>query len=94
MHKRRDLLDRISENYLKKHEVACEMFLRMLWEHYVKIDLETGNQLADIFYDLYINKNKASYDDIVFKYNIGLSTLNRYRIRFNELAEKLLPAQL
>lgn len=94
MRKRIDLLDDISDKYINQQDKACEMFLRMLWDYYVKNDLETGDQLGEIFYSLYMNADKLSYDAIVFKYSIGLSTLGRYRKRFNELAMKLLPEHL
>lgn len=71
---------------------SCEMFLRMLCDYYTKNDLETGNQLGDIFYALYLSDDNLSYDEIVYAYNIGLSTLKRYRKRFNDLAAKLLPS--
>ncbi len=67
------------------------MFLRMVWDYYVKNDLETGDQLADIFYALYMNSEELTYDEIVYRFNIGLSTLSRYRKRFNKLANILLP---
>ncbi len=70
--------------------VACGMFLRTLWEYYLKNDLETGDQLSTIFYALYMSNDNLSCDEIVYKYNIGLSTLVRYRQRFNGLANKLL----
>jgi len=56
-----------------------------------KNDLETGDQSADIFYALYMNSEELTYDEIVYKFNIKLTTLRRYRKRFNVLAEKLLP---
>lgn len=94
MHKRKDLLDKIKYKFLVLSDIASEMFLRMLWDYYVKSDIETGDQLSDIFYTLYMSNKDMSYDSIVYKYSIGLSTLNRYRIRFNKLALKLLPPSL
>ncbi len=91
MRKKYDLLDEISNKYIIQHDTASGMFLRMVWDYYVKNDLETGDQLADIFYALYMNSEELTYDEIVYKFNIGLSTLRRYRKRFNVLARKLLP---
>ena len=90
MRKRIDILDEIKYRYFHLQDVSCGMFLRNLWEYYLKNDLETGDQLSDIFHDLYMTEEEASYDEIVFKFSIGLSTLGRYRQRFNGLADKLL----
>jgi len=91
MHKRKDFLDEVKYKYIHLQDKSCEIFLRTLWDYYVKNDLETGDQLGDIFYALYLSRDNLSYDEIVYKYNIGLSTLKRYRKRFNDLAAKLLP---
>ena len=91
MRKKNELLDEISNKYITQHDTASGMFLRMVWDYYVKNDLETGDQLADIFYALYLNSEELTYDEIVYKFSIGLSTLSRYRRRFNKLARKLLP---
>lgn len=91
MHKRKDLLDKISEAYLNLHDLPSKAFLNLIEDYYEKVDFELDTNLSDIFYELYLSKEKLSYDVIVIKFNIGLSTLNRYRLRFNELAEKLLP---
>lgn len=91
MRKRKDFLDGVRYKYIHLHNKSCEMFLRTLWDYYVKNDLETGDQLGDIFYELYLSDDNLSYDEIVCKYHIGLSTLRRYRKRFNDLAAKLLP---
>lgn len=91
MRKRTDLLDEIRYKYIHKFDVASEMFLLSLLDYYVKNDLETGDQLSDIFRVLYMQRETLSYDQIVYKFNIGLSTLSRYRKRFNNLAKKLLP---
>ena len=90
MHKRNDTLDKIKYKYLSLHDVSCGVFLRTLWEYYLKSDLETGDALSDIFYTLYMSDEHLSYDEIALKYSIGLTTLNRYRQRFNGLADKLL----
>ena len=90
MRKKNDLLDEIRYKYITQHDTASGMFLRMVWDYYVKNDLETGDQLADIFYALYMNSEELTYDEIVYKFNIGLSTLSRYRRRFNYMARKLL----
>lgn len=93
MNKRQDLLDEISENYLRKHDMPSKAFLNIIADYYEKVDFELETNLSDIFFDLFLCKDKLCYDKIVEKYNIGLSTLNRYRIRFNDLAKKLLPKQ-
>lgn len=91
MRKKNDLLNEIRYKYIIQHDTASGMFLRMVWDYYAKNDLETGDQLADIFYALYMNSEELTYDEIVYKFNIGLTTLSRYRKRFNVLARKLLP---
>lgn len=92
MNKRKDILDEIRYKYLHSKDVGCEMFLRMMLDYYVKNDLVTGDHLAPIFYSLYMSPESTTFDNIVYKYSIGLSTLNRYRKNFNKLAVKLLPA--
>ena len=52
--------------------------------------LTTGENLAVVFKELYLRKERLSYDDISYKYSIALSTLQRYRKRFNDFAEKML----
>ena len=91
VNKNYDLLDKLSDKFLKQHDVPSEFFLKKMWSYYYHNDLETNNCLADIFYRLYLTEKKDSYDKIVLDFNIGLSTLSRYRKKFNDLAEKLLP---
>ncbi len=91
MNKRKDLLDEISDNYLIFHDKSSKAFLEIVEDYYNKVDFELDTDLSDIFFELYLSKEQLSYDDIVNKYSICLSTLDRYRIRFNNLAEKLLP---
>lgn len=50
MRKKNELLNEISNKYITQHDTASGMFLRMVWDYYVKNDLETGDQLAEIFY--------------------------------------------
>ncbi len=91
MNKRKDLLDEISENYLIFHDKASKAFLEIIEDYYDKVDFELDTDLSDIFFELYLSKERLTYDEIVNKCNICLSSLDRCRIRFNKLAEKLLP---
>ena len=89
MNKRKTLLDHVWAEYVKGDRCA-EIFLMEIYMHYAKIDLETGENLAVVFKELYLSKERLSYDDISYKYSIVLSTLQRYRKRFNDFAEKML----
>lgn len=89
MNKRKTLLDHVWAEYVKGDRCA-EIFLMEIYMHYAKIDLETGENLAVVFKELYLSKEKLSYDEISYKYSIALSTLQRYRKRFNDFAEKML----
>lgn len=91
MNKRKDLLDEISDNYLIFHDKSSKAFLEIVEDYYNKVDFELDTDLSDIFFELYLSKERLTYDEIVRKCNICLSTLDRCRIRFNKLAEKLLP---
>lgn len=89
MNKRKDILDTISANYIVGDKNA-EVFLMEMYIHYIKLDLEIGGNLALVFKELYMSDKKLSYDEISYKFSIGLTTLQRYRKRFNSLAEKML----
>lgn len=91
MNKRKDLLDEISNNYLFFQDKPSKAFLEIIEDYYDKVDFELDSGLSDIFFELYLSKERLTYDEIVRKCNICLSTLDRCRIRFNKLAEKLLP---
>lgn len=91
MNKRDDLLDKISDAYINFHDMPSKAFLNIIADYYKKVDFELDTNYSDIFFELYLCKDKLSFDDIVAKFSIGLSTLDRYRLRFNRLAYRLLP---
>ena len=91
MRRRKDILDEVKYKYIHSNDKSCEMFLRILCDYYTKNDLETGDHLGDTSDALYLSSDNLSIDEIVEKYYIGISTLKRYRKRFNDLAAKLLP---
>ena len=94
MNKREDLLDKISYSYFKLNDEPSKAFLLFFADYYNKVDFELSTNYCDIFYELYLSNERLSYDDIVEKYNICISTLDRCRIRFNKLAAKLIPKYL
>lgn len=89
MNKRKTSLDHVWSEYVMGDRCAG-IFLMEIYMHYAKIDLETGENLAVVFKELYLSKERLSYDEISYKYSIALSTLQRYRKRFNDFAEKML----
>lgn len=105
MNRRTDLLVSIS-NYLNQKEDELKGFsfnvgeeklkqlLQKMLKYYEVNDLETKYIHSKIFKDLYINASNKSYDEIALKYNIHVYTLDRYRQRYNKLAERLLKQTL
>lgn len=87
---RQDVLAEIRDKYITTHDKSTELFLLSMWTYYLRIDLETGNNFAAVFKELYMSEEKHSFDEVSYKYSIGLSTLERYRSRFNKLAMRML----
>ncbi len=79
---RQDVLAEIRDKYITTHDKSTELFLLSMWTYYLRIDLETGNNFAAVFKELYMSEEKQSFDEISYKYSIGLSTPERYRSRF------------
>ena len=71
----------------KKHKL-----LTILQCYYTIKDIEEGYDTPyylGILQDLYISKEKLSYDKVAAKFFIDTRTLHRYRTRINNLAERL-----
>ena len=84
--KRIDLLDKVRDKWLDSGDNLLKVFLTSLRNYYYLSDIETGNQLGKIFESLYLENNTQCYDDIARKFAIDVFTLNRYRRKFNTLA--------
>ena len=57
--------------------------------YYEVKDLDEGSNYLDIFNALYVSDEKLSYDDIVVKFFVTYSSLQRFVKRANSLAEKI-----
>lgn len=90
MHVRQEVLTEIRNKYIWDKDKTAEVFLFSVWMHYLKIDMETGGRLAEIFKMLYLVEERRPFDEIADMFNISLSTLERHRKRFNNYASKLL----
>lgn len=94
MNKRNDLLDRLRDYYLNTRSAECKLFLNDLYRYYKQTDIETGRNHGEIFKSLYLSETPSSYDELSAKFYIDLYTLDRYRQRYNKLAELLAPPAL
>ena len=105
MRKRYDLLeeigDRLSDGAALRSPVldsfndeALQRLLNKQLDYYEINDLETGDFHGKIFKALYVDKEFSSYDSIAGYFNLHAYTLDRYRQRYNRLAEKLLQRKL
>lgn len=90
MRVRQEILTEVRNKYIWDKDKTAEVFLFSVWMHYLKIDMETGGRLAEIFKMLYLVEERRPFDEIANMFNISLSTLERHRKRFNNYASKLL----
>lgn len=86
MNKRTDLLDRIKQN---KENPLCRDFLLQLRRYYEIKDIDMNTNHHVIFVMLYWSDESYSYDEIAQKFFISTFTLDRYRQKYNKLAQKL-----
>lgn len=105
MNKRSDLLDEIKNYLCNEKELKREILrgiskdylnkmLRILADYYKISDLETGNAHGKIFEVLYINTSNLKYDDIATQFSIHIYSLDRYRVKYNKLALKLIKSNM
>ena len=90
MRVRQEILTEVRNKYIWDKDKTAEVFLFSVWMHYLKIDMETGGRLAEIFKMLYLVEERRPFDEIADVFNISLSTVERHRKRFNNYASKLL----
>ncbi len=90
-----NLLEELKWQFWHGHETLDflsqikELFYLM--ERYFAIyDLDHGTIHGRIFYALYLMPYSESYADISFNNNIHERTLNRYVIKYNNLAKKII----
>jgi len=62
--------------------------------YYKQIDFETGRRHGEIFQSLYMRENPLPYDELSAKFYIDTYTLDRYRQRYNRLAEHIIEPEL
>ncbi len=87
MNKRIDLLDKLKK---LQDDIECRKFVETLCIYYEINDIDIGTQHGKIFRTLYLTSNNISYDEIAYRFNINVYTLDRYRQKYNDLARKLL----
>lgn len=87
MNKRKGFLDeaKINKNIDCK---ACNL-LNILMDYFEIVDLDCGTVHGKIFYMLYLSEEQFSYEIISEKIFVSISTIKRYRIRYEELAQKI-----
>lgn len=99
MNKRNDLLNVIARrNYretspfdgtlCRLNEEALHAILESMAKYYEINDIETSDNHSRIFKTLYLDNKRLSYDEVAEMYHIHVYTLDRYRQRYNRLAEK------
>ena len=79
--------NKLSKNLNKEN---VDLLLVKMYEYYKINDIETCGNLGDVFYALYIREINSSYDEIAAEFYIHISTLDRYRKKYNQLAESLI----
>ena len=62
----------------------------LMEKYFIIFDLDNGTIHSKIFNDLYLTPHVGSYAEISFKNNVHERTLNRYVIRYNVLAKRLI----
>lgn len=94
MNKRKDLLDSVRNMYFDTRDRKCKTFLNRLCRYYKQTDYETGRKHGEIFRSLYLTEKPPTYDELSAQYYIDAYTLDRYRQRYNRLAEYLISDEL
>lgn len=97
MKRRQDLLDELSRErgvkpngFSEEDKEIARRLLRGMFRYYKLNDLETKERHSLIFKALYMDQRERTYDEIAAAFHIHPYTLDRYRQRYNQLAETLL----
>ena len=100
MNKRRGILEELKRSLTQKDSffykkekigVCCiEILFDELLEYYFIYDIANGTNHAKIFYSLYFEEEKHTYDEIAEKFYIENFTLRRYIKKYNATMEKCL----
>ena len=70
-------------------EIRHSLLLESLQEYYKVKDLEYETNYLEIFTEIFINNDRPSYEEIEYKFFITTSTLRRFILKTNLLAEKI-----
>lgn len=89
---KRSLMQKESFFYKKEEIEFCyiEILFDELLEYYFVYDIAHGTNHAKIFYSLYFEKEKHTYDEIAERFYIENFTLRRYIKKYNITIEKYL----
>ena len=98
MNRHNDLLNVLAEQRCcfgkKFSEEEVRAVLSAIVAYYEINDMETSYCHSMIFKTLYLDGGFRNYDKVASAYYISTYTLDRYRQRYNRLAEKLILAQM
>lgn len=98
MNRRKDLLCSLAERKPCKgvalsEEEICAV-LNKLIAYYEMRDMETNENHGSIFKALYVDGGYKNYVNVASAYYVSPYTLDRYRQRYNRLAERLIKKQI
>lgn len=98
MNRRNDLLNALAEhrpcNGIVLSEEDITAVLSKMIAYYEMNDMETSEMHSRIFKTLYVDGGFKNYDKVASAYYISPYTLDRYRQRYNRLAERLVKERI
>ena len=98
MNRRKDLLNALAEhkpcNGIELSEEDIQAVFQRMIAYYEMNDMETLDAHGRIFKALYVEGGYKNYDKVACTYYISPYTLDRYRQRYNKLAERLIKEQM
>lgn len=74
----------------EKETILVNNLLADLVTYWYIYDLDRGTNHNDIFKELFLSDSKLALIDLAEKYFIGNRTLDRYILRYNRLAQKII----
>ena len=87
----KELKWQLLHDYEEAHIIAAIKSLFIIMQRYLSIaDLDNGTVHSKVFYDLYLAPKSKSYIDIAFDNNVSERNLNRFVVKYNELAKKII----